>query len=138
MANLAAHSNQIERNIDFLTECDSAKCGHTTKYLEWGVVLRFYIAVHIVEAMLCELGVHSESHSDRKMKMTRTAGVFSSKFQKDYFDLYNFSRIARYLTSNGTSVNKTDADDAEKAVKSIRSEARAFFSDKGTLVTDRL
>jgi len=124
------HLRQVDRNIRFLQDCERKNCHHTREYPEWGVVVRFYLSMHIVEAMLSLGGVHSRSHTERNKHVMRTRGMFSRRFQLGYADLYSMSRTARYLAGNGRGVEESEVTAAARHVTLIRNEARSFLRSR--------
>jgi hypothetical protein len=128
MPALSDHMRQIERSIRFLNDCEQEKCGHTREYSEWGVVVRFYIAMHIVEAMLSTDGKHSRNHGERNRNVMVTHQMFSPRFRQCYADIYSLSRTARYLERYGRSVEQFEAIAAGRHLNAIRNEGRAFLA----------
>jgi hypothetical protein len=63
---------------------------------EWGVIARFYSAVHYVEAYLSAHGKGTSTHTDRRVTIRRTAEL--SKIEGSFQQLYNQAWNARYLT----------------------------------------
>jgi hypothetical protein len=66
---------------------------------QWCVVVAFYAAVQIVEAVFAQDGIHSEEHTDRNHRLKSTNRY--RHIWKHYRELWNDSLIARYLTGDG-------------------------------------
>lgn len=74
---------------------DTAKAlgGPKTKWPEWVITLRFYAALHEVEAVLLDRDGHrSEHHVDRNERVKSLGGDTVDP----YMHLYRWSRDARY------------------------------------------
>lgn len=86
----AEHRAQALRNEQFLRGLQSS----STQYADWVVTVAFYAAVHLVEARLAKLGIHSPDHDKRNSYVT-----ILSEFKpvyREYMELYFFSLQSRY------------------------------------------
>lgn len=93
----AANANR--KTLDFLTE-------RVEDHSRWVVTVAFYTALHVVEAVLAQDGIHQDDHKRRHhyLKSNR-------KYQhiwKHYQPLFNDSLVARYLTCDESGVTFSD------------------------------
>lgn len=64
----------------------------TAPYADWAVTIVFYAAVHAVETVLAQQGVHSRTHTERRSHVRR----LFPHIRTLYYRLDTFSRQARY------------------------------------------
>lgn len=120
------HVAQLRRNHAFLKECEE-KCHVSTAYSDWLCVVRFYICVHIVEAILATVNQHSDNHDDRFTRVSRLKNQFKDDFEKHYRDLYNTSILARYSTKAPTRLTPDRLKENETSFNYIVSYAKDKF-----------
>jgi hypothetical protein len=89
MGTSSEHKNKANRHLAFLATIPD-------EFPEWLATVAFYAAVELIEKLLADHGVHSESHHDRRTALKR---LFPSHaLNRSYSDLYNASMDARYLS----------------------------------------
>jgi len=87
------HKQKAEHNKEFLNEIFINK-HYSEKYPDWGVTVVFYTAYHHVHAFLAKkFNEHPRDHQD----CLRLVRRFLSVCFLEYNQLYNDSRIARYI-----------------------------------------
>ncbi|HEV3004407.1 MAG TPA: hypothetical protein VGX78_08085 [Pirellulales bacterium] len=89
MATPAEHQAKADRHLAFLATISDA-------FPEWLATVAFYAAVELIEKLLARHGHHSQSHFERKSALKRHFP--SAALNRAYFDLYNASLDARYLS----------------------------------------
>jgi hypothetical protein len=73
----------------------------TVGFHDWVVIVAFYKAVHLVEALFAIDGIDSSDHNSREKRLKRRKTC--KPFYKDYRALREASMVARYLGgSSGT------------------------------------
>ncbi len=110
MPNKETHLEQYQHNKDFLENGISDK----NKFADWAVTVTFYCAVHIVEAALANINIHSKNHNDRGKKIEN---LRCPRLKTYYKDLYSRSITSRYNCILQTS---EDVKYALKDLKAIR------------------
>lgn len=126
MSNDQKHSSHAQHNIDFLSTFYAEK-----KYRDWVITVCFYIAVHIIEAVMYKLGKIKiqdkeisikdsdqlksivENEQDINIKPPNSIHLarliivnYNFPEIKDiYFPLYNLSKTARYVGYNFAKSN---------------------------------
>jgi hypothetical protein len=80
------HQRQADHNTLFLETIDP------DEFIDWLVVVAFYIAVHLVEKLRTLRNEHSVDHVDRNSFVIEHHPTIQVYFR----ELYNLSRIARY------------------------------------------
>ena len=113
LPNKETHLEQYQHNKDFLENGIS----DTNKFADWAVTATFYCAVHIVEAALADMQIHSDNHYERGQKIRK---YFCRKLQICYKDLYSRSMTSRYSCITQTS---EDVKYALKDLKAIKEAA---------------
>lgn len=93
MAKSSEHISQSNHNQDVINQLSS----HPAPFWDWVVVVAFYKAVHIAEAVFYESEVpphmHSAAHKDRGILLkTKYPDLW-----RNYWHLFKASKIARYL-----------------------------------------
>lgn len=88
MPNENLHWRQVRHNLTFL----QSFYGPTAPYADWAVTVAFYAAVHAVETVLAQQGVHSRTHTDHHSHVRR----LFPHIRTLYYRLDTFSRQARY------------------------------------------
>lgn len=90
MANKKDHLNQAKHN-EALAEYIS-----TTPYLDWVATLKFYAALHYVQAYFLSLSPpqNPQSHSQRAIAMDND--TYLDPIRDDYRDLQDVSQACRY------------------------------------------
>lgn len=104
------HLEQYQHNKDFLENGIS----DTNKFADWAVTVTFYCAVHIVEAALANINIHSDNHCDRGKKIKN---LNCPRLKTYYKDLYSRSITSRYNCIIQTS---KDIEGAMKDLKEIQ------------------
>ena len=120
------HIGNLRHNYAFLKECET-KCDAKTTYPDWLFIVRFYVCVHIVEAILATKGIHSERHADRSTKISRLKDLFRDDFEIHYRDLLNASYLARYTTKIRKNMKPDILQDNEKSFNYIVNYAKDKF-----------
>jgi hypothetical protein len=111
MASFPAHVDQADRNAEFLKACNTY---FNAQFIEWIVVVRFYICLHIVEAIFATHGRDLKSHSERTKVMPMFVGnLYDRDFSDHYMDLYQLSCHARYATNISDPLTPRDISDSE-------------------------
>jgi hypothetical protein len=85
------HLRKAEENQAFaesITNSDVAQ-------REWGLIIRFYAAIHYVEAYLSSVGCGTVSHRERRRVIASRSEL--APLADDFQDLYNLAWNARYL-----------------------------------------
>jgi hypothetical protein len=121
------HVGQLRHNYAFLTE-SQAKCNISTTFPDWFFTIRFYICVHIVEAILATVNVHSDNHDDRHVKIARLRNQFRDDFEKHYRDMYNTSVRARYSTKIHRNIKTRVLEENERSFNYIISYAKEKYN----------
>lgn len=71
-------------------------------YKDWALIIAFYAALHLVEAVMADDNVHSDKekspHSFRRNWVKNSS--LSQRAQKAYLKLYNLSLSLRYLANS--------------------------------------
>ncbi len=92
MASRTLHVRQAKHNELLINHLDINK----TIFHDWVVTITFYAALHYIEADFAQkshIG-HSTSHRERNRLVQRE---YNLQIYRSYRELYNNSRIARYL-----------------------------------------
>ena len=97
MASRAEHLEKARKNEAFLSSLND-------DHPEWLVVVAFYKAVHLVEALFAVEAFHSRRHHMRNERLKRKHGLIWTQF-KPLFDL---SRQVRYHTHTVTAKDARD------------------------------
>jgi len=85
MGTAAQHLKKAEHNVRFLLTISD-------DYADWLATAAFYAAVHYLEAMFAEQGIHSRDHEGRKAFVRRNY----PSLKKAYNALYNAALDSRY------------------------------------------
>lgn len=121
------HIANARRNYAFLKDCES-KCNVKTTYPEWLFIIRFYVCVHIVEAILATVPIHSTKHDDRLNNVSRLKSHFKNDFEKHFRDLLNTSYLARYSTNLHARINERMQHENETSFVYIVAYAKNEFT----------
>jgi hypothetical protein len=90
---------------------------------EWGVIARFYAAMHLVEAyLLSSRGSGTRNHAERRRVIHATPEL--GRIEAFYADLYNSAWNARYLCLECRS---DDVIKAHDQLLQIRRAIQPFF-----------
>jgi uncharacterized protein (UPF0332 family) len=80
--------------------------------VDWWIVLRFYAALHLVQAYLVSKGASPDTHSARKIVMRSHGFTELARVCATYFDLHDLSADVRYSpTFRATPQQETEADE---------------------------
>lgn len=121
------HVSNARHNYAFLNDCIS--CFDVQgAFPDWLFIVRFYICVHIVEAILATTNQHSDKHSDRFTRVSRLKTLFRDDFEDHYRDLYNASYKARYSTKTMSTINSQRLADNNRSFEYIVEYAKKHFS----------
>ena len=91
MSSKTQHEERVLHNRKFF---DSVQ---TDVYPDWAIVILFYRAVHLIEAIFDSHGsAHSCSHDERKRIMNDDPSYYSNNLRINYRELESLSRQARY------------------------------------------
>lgn len=110
------HVEKFKDNHAFLGSCETL-LGLPGTHACWHVVIRFYVCVHIVEAILATISADSHDHSARRANILDHSDLFDTEFQNSYFYLYDSSIIARY--HGKVRLNPNRLSDVEKRYRYI-------------------
>jgi hypothetical protein len=100
------HIDKADRNKDFLNKYLLAFLG---QYQDWVSVVGFYSALHYVEALLAEHGIHRIHHQERNTDVS----TLMEEIENEYLNLYDLGRNSRY----GSLTDIPSVDDVASAVK---------------------
>ena len=106
MASRRLHVRQAKHNERLIDHLDINK----TTFHDWIVTITFYAALHYIEVDFAQkphIG-HSTSHRERSRRVQRE---YNLQIYRSYRELYNNSRIARYLWN---PVTRTDVQQGYK------------------------
>ena len=108
------------------------------KYYDWTVTVLFYVAVHLIEAKLACNDVHSGHHKERKKSMQRDRVL--NAVMREYNDLYNRSRDARYGRNAPLPFKVFYKSDVRRSFMDVRSIADGldYRGALSTLIMQRL
>jgi hypothetical protein len=84
---------------------------------EWGIIIRFYAAVHYVEAYLSATEEGTSSHVDRRKVIHRRSEL--AEIEAPYQQLYDLAWNSRYLTLPCTSQDVFTAHELLLEVKTV-------------------
>ena len=118
MATKEAHLDQAKKNLRFLEECGSC-FSIIDSYLEWYLTVKFYAALHVIDAVFAIKTIHPQNHDYRLKSVFLLKKEFGLSVANRYRDLYNTSIKARYLEHNGGNVLKGDLQDFEVGYQTI-------------------
>jgi hypothetical protein len=90
----ADHIARAEENEAFAKSLDQAK----PLYVDWGITVLFYSALHYVDAYLAIKPLHPPNHDARDTAIQNNGSL--SPIYKDYRRLKDQSRAARYEIPN--------------------------------------
>ncbi len=121
MPRFESHLLQAQRNLKFLEV--SASCFDiVSEYLEWYMTVKFYTALHLVDAVFAKSGIHPPDHKGRNDGIFKFKKQFSTECARRFVDLYNLSIKARYLQDEGATDLKADLIDFEEGFEIVKSE----------------
>lgn len=83
--------------------------------IDWEITILFYVAVHYVEAYFSLSGKHHTGHKTRYSTIVRDQYI--SGISKDYEDMYNYSRDARY---DSVAFTKADVQQIKPRLERIK------------------
>jgi hypothetical protein len=91
---LASKEQHLSKALDNQGFAESLETSNRAQR-EWGLIIRFYSAVHYMEAYLSVVSRDSTGHADRRrlIRERRELAAIEAPFQ----DLYNLAWAARYL-----------------------------------------
>ena len=116
-----SHVNQAIRNLKFIDA--GAQCYDIVgEYCEWYMTVKFYTALHLIDAVLAINQFHPSDHKARNTGIFKLKTMFSLNCANRYHELYNFSKKARYLQGNAINSLKQDLNDFEIAFEEIKNE----------------
>ena len=98
MGTLEHHKSKAEthqKSADTITE-------EMADLLSWKVVIRFYTALHLLDAYLSTKNIHPESHSERSRELNKNSELSQARgknFKKAYNRLKSISEQIRYDVS---------------------------------------
>ncbi len=117
-----AHLRQANSNLTFLASINKME---PDRY-DWQVTVAFYAALHVVNAWLCDHGIHYRSHHEVKAAINPYNGRITKvphAVYQDYQTLFRLSRRARYLIdeqiSDETQVAHTSDKHFGKAIRRL-------------------
>jgi len=70
--------------------------GEECSFYDWLITASFYVAVHCVDALLADRGIHPRNHPFRNNQVGAMFGRTNWTVFNRYMKLYNRSRQARY------------------------------------------
>jgi len=127
MPNVNQHLAKVRSNKEMLNHLGDAK---STKFPDWFSTVSFYIAVHGVEAILCqEAGLHTKTHVERDEKLRKRLPAMTQEFLTAYRTLYARSRQARYMLDNKFEMTNHDSEEALADLKVIETECKETYFD---------
>jgi hypothetical protein len=92
---LATQEAHLEKAHDYQAYAESLENGSRTER-EWGIIIRFYAAVHYVEAYLSTTREGTNSHIERRRAIGRKPEL--AELRNSFQMLYNLAWNSRYLT----------------------------------------
>jgi hypothetical protein len=108
------HLAKSRQNENFVASLDTS----STVGVEWAITIKFYAALHFVQAYFASRGGHTPStHGSRASAIERDIHI--SGAYEDYRELEDLSRTARYDYSNLHIGHITSADECLTAVKAV-------------------
>lgn len=123
MPSQSVHLERARRNIAFLDLCEQ-KCDISSKFPDWKVTIQFYVAVHVIDAVLSDNGRHPESHEERWRHIREKAIRFPEELKDAYGVLYGKSITARYLINHGSSSTAKDYKICNQAYDNLLKAAK--------------
>jgi len=90
MATRSEHATKVVENKNLLAALDVDRWPH------WATTIVFYTALHSLEQLLAEAGLHPQNHRQRNELLTE---LHTTAFCT-YYNLYMASRHARYESSD--------------------------------------
>lgn len=115
----ASHLEQARHNANFYATIDKAVCA------DWAITVLFYTALHYVDALLAQQGVHPTSHAGRNRALERIAEL--RPIYADYESLKNASYNARYEPPVGYTPAHVEAYESRNLAR-IRSQVGQYIS----------
>jgi len=87
------HQNKAVHNKEFLEEVPFPE-----KYADWTIVVCFYVAVHLADALLATDNEHPERHPDRMYHLQRIYRPQPGfpRFRRCYREIEHLAHTARY------------------------------------------
>lgn len=89
MATRSEHALKVGENKSLLADLDAAR------WPQWATTLAFYTALHLLEQLLAEAGLHPQDHTRRNELLAE----YHPTAYLTYSNLYQASRLARYESS---------------------------------------
>ena len=89
MATRFEHAVKVGENKLLLADLDVAR------WPQWATTLAFYTALHLLEQLLAESGLHPQDHTRRNEMLAQQHPIA----YQTYSNLYAASRLARYESS---------------------------------------
>jgi hypothetical protein len=125
MPNVSQHLAKVRSNKDMLSYLGDAK---STKFPDWFATVSFYIAVHSVEAILCqEVGLHTRTHIEREEKLRNRLPAIDQNFLRAYRTLYARSCQARYMIDKKFQMLNKDCEAALADLEVIETECKETY-----------
>lgn len=91
MASKQEHLSKASDNQAFVESLETTDRAQR----EWGLIIRFYSAVHYIEAYLSVVSRESTGHADRRRLIRERPEL--AAIEAPFQDLYNLAWAARYL-----------------------------------------
>lgn len=96
MGSSQQHRQKSERNQEFVDQILGLG------FHEWTAIAIFYKAVHLVEMMFAQSGVHSQTHQERNESLRDN----HPDLYREFHPLFNFSLMARYDCTGDVTINE--------------------------------
>ncbi len=116
-----SHLIQAQRNLRFL-EATTGCFDIVSEYLEWYITIKFYAALHLVDAVFSTTNIHPNDHKARNDGIFKVKKLFTNECARRYLDLYNISLKARYLQGDTKVDLKSDIRDFEEGFEFVKNE----------------
>ena len=113
MSSKDEHYEKVKHNDKFFNTVK------TEEFPDWSVIVTFYRAVHLIESVFALNGVHTNSHEDRKAIMNNDTVNYPHELRRNYRELENLSRQARYKAELPITMQSVDI--AQECYDIIRS-----------------
>lgn len=107
------HLQKATENEKFAQTIDT----NTVAGIEWAITVKFYIALHYIQAYLASKGQNYFRHESRGDAIERDPKIRNA--YDDYRELYDISRDARYDFCNLSKGHLTFADNCLNAIKAV-------------------
>lgn len=104
MPSTEQHLRQVQSNREALEQ---------TVKPDWRVTIRFYEAVHLIEAVLARQGIHTSNHGERADQVAERRLGFTTGVRHAYSKLTDAAHTARYLCPSQGTLERLDEVTAE-------------------------